>query len=110
MGNAGSGGVPKERQKSGETAPSSPCKEEQAFTFGKKPEPKLMLQGSQEDEEPYFTKPVPPRDTPTRIRANTVSEGQKITISDKTPTVFRWEGNIYNILHIFGYKVNLDYY
>lgn len=90
MGNAGSGGVPKERQKSGETAPSSPCKDEQAFTFGRQQEPKLILQGSQDDEEPYFTKPAS-KETPPRVRANTVSEGQKIN-SDKTPTVFRWEG------------------
>lgn len=94
MGNAGSGGVPRERQKSGETVPSSPSKDEQAFTFDKKTENKLIYQGSQEDEEPYFTKPAPREVafSATRTRANTVSEGQKINISDKTPTVFRWEG------------------
>ncbi|XP_017783726.1 PREDICTED: 5'-AMP-activated protein kinase subunit beta-1 [Nicrophorus vespilloides] len=95
MGNAGSSGVPRDRHKSGETVPSSPSKEEnQAFNFDKKPEHKVLsLQGSQEDEEPYFTKPVAREvqfEPPTRQRANTVSEGT--TVSDKTPTVFRWEG------------------
>lgn len=93
MGNAGSGAVPRERHKSGEVIPSSPCKEGQAFEFDKKPE-KLIFQGSQEDEEPYFTKPVSREITfsPPRQRSNTVSEGTKINESDKTPTVFRWEG------------------
>lgn len=70
MGNAGSGGAPRERQKLGETAPASPSKEGQAFTFDKKPENKLQLQGSQDEEEPYFTKPALAYDLP-RPRANT---------------------------------------
>lgn len=97
MGNAGSNSAPRERQKSGETAPSSPTREDQAFNFDKKPESKLVFQGSQDDEEPYFTKPVPqqPQEAydPPRPRANTVSEGTTVTVADdKTPTVFRWEG------------------
>ncbi|CAH0559973.1 unnamed protein product [Brassicogethes aeneus] len=54
---------------------------------------RLLSEGSQEDEEPYFTKPVNNVET-RRPRANTVSEGTttKSSISDKTPTVFRWEG------------------
>nr|ANT47200.1 5'-AMP-activated protein kinase subunit beta-1 [Dastarcus helophoroides] len=90
MGNAGSAGAPRERQKSGEVLPSSPSKEGQAFTFEKKPE-KLIFQSSQEDEEPYFTKPANPS-YEIRPRANTVSEGNTISSSDKTPTVFRWPG------------------
>lgn len=97
MGNAGSGGAPRERQKSGEVVPSSPYKEEQAFNFDKKPENKLVLQGSQEDEGPYFTKPAAPQPQEThhespRPRSNTVSEGSTTTTSTTTPTVFRWEG------------------
>lgn len=38
------------------TRPSSPGKDGQAFTFSKKPSPKLVFQSSQEEEEPYFTK------------------------------------------------------
>lgn len=113
MGNAGSSGAPRERQKSGDTAPSSPSKEGQAFVFDKKIENKLNFQGLQEDEEPYFTKPAATYEH-TRPRANTglvsdcecyikchdnylfsVSEGTPIpqsTRDTKTPTVFRWEG------------------
>ncbi|XP_050299625.1 5'-AMP-activated protein kinase subunit beta-1 isoform X1 [Anthonomus grandis grandis] len=87
-----SGGPARERQKSVDTAPSSPMKEGQAFTFDKAPD-KLGFHSSQEDEEPYFTKPAV---SYTRQRANTVSEGTTLssqTITDtKTPTVFRWEG------------------
>lgn len=93
MGNAGSG-IPRERQKSGETAPPSPGKEEQAFVFNRQPE-KLVYQSSHEDDEqPYFTKPISPNYEATRPRANTVSEGTKITVGSKQalPTVFRWEG------------------
>jgi len=96
MGNAGSSGVPRERQKSGETAPSSPTKEEhQAFIFDKKPD-KLIYQSSHEEDEPYFTKPAQQElvyESPTRPRSNTVSEGTKFNLNDKAlPTVFRWEG------------------
>lgn len=93
MGNANSGGntnVPRERPRPGEVVPSSPSKEGQAFIFDKKPESKLVLQSSQEDEEPYFTRPV--MDYEHRPRSNTVSEGTQVSSSDKTPTVFRWEG------------------
>lgn len=94
MGNAGSSGAPRDRQKSGEVVPSSPYKEEQAFNFDKKPENKLLLQGSQDDEEPYFTKPAAPQPQESpRPRSNTVSEGGgAVTASTTTPTVFRWEG------------------
>lgn len=92
MGNAGSAGPTRDRQKFGETAPSSPAKEGQAFTFDRTPD-KLGYQTSQDDEEPYFTKPAEGYNRP---RANTVSEGTTITSStttnSKTPTVFRWEG------------------
>ncbi|KAG5875358.1 hypothetical protein JTB14_027679 [Gonioctena quinquepunctata] len=98
MGNAGSTGVPRERQKLSEVVPSSPIKEGQAFVFDKKPESKLHFTGSQEDEGPYFTKPVVPREE-IRPRANTVSEGTQPTSSraTKTPTVFRWEGGGKNV-------------
>lgn len=95
MGNAGSSGVPRDRQKSSETAPSSPTKEDQSFVFDRKPESRLVYQSSHEDDEPYFTKPVSHDisfESP-RPRANTVSEGTKFNINDKAlPTVFRWEG------------------
>lgn len=67
MGNAGSGGPTRDRQKSADTAPSSPMKEGQAFTFDKTPD-KLGYQASQDDEEPYFTKAAV---TYNRPRANT---------------------------------------
>ncbi|XP_018333523.1 5'-AMP-activated protein kinase subunit beta-1 [Agrilus planipennis] len=96
MGNAASGGnVSRERQKSGEIIPSSPCKDG-AFVFDKKLENKLVFQGSHDDDEPYFTKPVSQDlsyDGP-RPRSNTISEGTtKIDTNEKAlPTVFRWEG------------------
>lgn len=94
MGNQGSSGVTRERQKSGDTAPSSPSKEGQAFVFDKKTENK-PFHGFHDDEEPYFTKPaVATYELTPRPRANTVSEGTQPTsnIATKTPTVFRWEG------------------
>lgn len=96
MGNAGSGS-PRERQKSTETAVSSPCKDDQAFVFNK-PADKLVYQSSHEDDEPYFTKPISHDSNyeGSRPRANTVSEGTKIGVSygskQSLPTVFRWEG------------------
>lgn len=95
MGNAGSSGPPRgDRQKSSDTAPSSPMKEGQAFVFDKKPEVKLVFQGSQEEEEPYYTKVQAQEiafEAP-RPRANTVSEGTKVDENKQLPTVFRWEG------------------
>ncbi|KAK9887908.1 hypothetical protein WA026_000211 [Henosepilachna vigintioctopunctata] len=90
MGNAGN--AQRERHKS-ETIPSSPVKEGQAFTFDKKAE-KLVLQSSQEEEEPYYnTKPPILTFEPKRQLANTASESAHTDCtSDKTPTVFRWEG------------------
>ncbi|KAK9701080.1 Glycogen recognition site of AMP-activated protein kinase [Popillia japonica] len=97
MGNAGASGFTRERQKSGDTAPPSPSREDQAFSFDKKD--KLVLQSSQDDEEPYFTKPAV-QDTydTSRPRSNTLSEGTKVNVSDKTPTVFRWEGGGKDVL------------
>ncbi|KAI4463667.1 amp-activated protein kinase beta subunit [Holotrichia oblita] len=98
MGNAGASGFTRERQKSGDTAPPSPSREDQAFSFDKKID-KLVLQSSQEDEEPYFTKPaVQDAYDPSRPRSNTLSEGTKTNVSDKTPTVFRWEGGGKDVL------------
>ncbi|KAI4463654.1 amp-activated protein kinase beta subunit [Holotrichia oblita] len=88
MGNAGASGFTRERQKSGDTAPPSPSREDQAFSFDKKID-KLVLQSSQEDEEPYFTKPaVQDAYDPSRPRSNTLSEGTKTNVSDKTPQFF----------------------
>lgn len=95
MGNAGSGGPPRERQKSGDTAPSSPMRDGQAFMFDKKSEGRIFasLHGSQEDEESYGTpgQPLELALEPPRPRSNTVSEGTKID-EKVLPTVFRWEG------------------
>lgn len=56
MGNTGSS--TRDRHKSGDSLPpSSPGKDGQAFIFDKKPN-KLEFQSSNEDEEPYYTKPV----------------------------------------------------
>jgi len=99
MGNAGSGGqVSRDRQKSSDIVPPSPSKDEnQAFVFDKKPERKLILQASQDDEEPFYTKPVSASnevqfESSTRPRASTVSEGSQLNLDSKTPTVFRWDG------------------
>ncbi|XP_022914529.1 5'-AMP-activated protein kinase subunit beta-1 [Onthophagus taurus] len=92
MGNAGSGGVPRDRTRTGEIAPPSPGRDGQVFTFNRNVDAKIISQGSQDDDEPYFTKPASQDTDPSRPRSNTVSEGTKINISDKTPTVFRWEG------------------
>lgn len=95
MGNAGSSGPPRgDRQKLSDTAPSSPMKEGQAFIFDKKPDTKLVFQGSQEDEEPYYTKGQSQEiafEAP-RPRANTHSEGTTVDENKALPTVFRWEG------------------
>ncbi|XP_058792152.1 5'-AMP-activated protein kinase subunit beta-2 isoform X2 [Phymastichus coffea] len=73
--------------------PSSPGKDGHAFTFDKKPSTKLLLQSSQEEEEPFYTKT---RDNfpGTRPRSNTVSEGATSKNTDRKvlPTVFKWEG------------------
>lgn len=95
MGNAGSSGPPRgDRQKQNDMAPSSPMKEGQAFVFDKKPDSKLVYQGSQEDEEPYYTKGQSQEiafEAP-RPRSNTHSEGTKVNKNEALPTVFRWEG------------------
>ncbi|XP_066252865.1 5'-AMP-activated protein kinase subunit beta-1 isoform X2 [Euwallacea similis] len=87
----GNGPPPRDRQKSSDTAPSSPMKEGQAFTFDRAPE-KMGFPVSHDEGEPYFT---PSEEAYNRPRANTVSEGSNITTTTtntKTPTVFRWEG------------------
>nr|XP_023013249.1 5'-AMP-activated protein kinase subunit beta-1 [Leptinotarsa decemlineata] len=99
MGNAGSTGAPRERQhKLSEVIPCSPIKEGQAFVFDKKPEGKVQFQSLQEEEVPYFTKPITAREQP-RPRSNTVSEGTQPSTSraTHTPTVFRWEGGGKNV-------------
>lgn len=147
MGNAGSASIARERHKSGDsTTPSSPFRDNsggalgggavgvannnaagggvggQAFVFDKKPDTRLVLHGtSQDDEEqPYYTKPVSSSihddteftATAPRQRSSTVSEGTTPTamassvaedgaaaqteedISKKPalPTVLRWDG------------------
>lgn len=102
MGNTGSGGPQRERQKSGDTAPSSPMRDGQPFLFDKKGEgrPYHSLHSSQDDDEPYGT-PGQPLELALepqrpRPRANTVSEGtttkSSIDPEKVLPTVFRWEG------------------
>lgn len=106
MGNAGSTNVPRERHKSSSSdiIPGSPAKDGQAFIFEKKPDARLMLQGSQEDEGPYYTKPATQaqdsaNSTPlARHRSSTLSEGM-VPASDTDvnkkpalPTVFKWDG------------------
>lgn len=92
MGNAGSN--TRDRHKSGDAiAPSSPGKDDQAFVFDKKPNPKLVFQSSHEEEEPYYAKEQLAEEytATTRQRSATVSEGTKV--NDKVlPTVFKWEG------------------
>ncbi|KAK6645418.1 hypothetical protein RUM43_001695 [Polyplax serrata] len=95
MGNAGSN--TRERNvKGNETAPPSPTKEGQAFTFDKKKRRKGTLVGSHDDEGPVYTKQhqLPQQDdfeVVKRQRAATLSEGTKV--SDRVlPTVFKWDG------------------
>lgn len=106
MGNAGSAGPQRERQKSGDTAPSSPMREGQAFVFDKKTDGRIFqnLHGSQEEEEPYGTPGAPQEiafEAP-RPRSNTVSEGTKVN-EKVLPTVFRWEGGGKQVLLLFTY-------
>lgn len=55
MGNAGS--HTRERvSKSGDTAPPSPTREGQAFTFDKKTPAKTIVQGSHDEDGPVYTK------------------------------------------------------
>ncbi|XP_055920156.1 5'-AMP-activated protein kinase subunit beta-1 [Eupeodes corollae] len=140
MGNAGSANIARERHKSADsTTPSSPFRDNsggvlgggaggvannnaigggvggQAFVFDKKPDTRLVLHGtSQDDEEqPYYTKPVSSSihddsefATPApRQRSSTVSEGTTPTAMSASlaeaeddpnkpalPTVLRWDG------------------
>lgn len=150
MGNAGSASMSRERHKSSDlSTPNSPFRElpvasntliggtqvggvnnnagGQAFTFDKKPDTRSVLHGgsSQEDEEPYYTKPVTSVDpefpnwyTP-RKRTGTVSESPAVSASNMSkksestdeqqeaeecsknpalPTVLRWDGGGRNVL------------
>lgn len=114
MGNAGSSGPHRERQKPEDTASSSPMRDGQPFLFDKKPEGRAFrsLHGSQDDDESYGTPGQPlelalesPR---LRPRANTVSEGPSTKSVDPEkvlPTVFRWEGGgkqvLINVLFVY---------
>uniref|UniRef100_A0A0V0G566 5'-AMP-activated protein kinase subunit beta-1 n=1 Tax=Triatoma dimidiata TaxID=72491 RepID=A0A0V0G566_TRIDM len=95
MGNAGSAGG-RERQKAGEIiAPHSPSKDDTAFVFDKSPQPNLVYESSQDDEDTFFSKE---RESNTggefnipRQRSATLSEGT--AVKDKVfPTVFKWDG------------------
>ncbi|KAK0079512.1 hypothetical protein PV325_001165 [Microctonus aethiopoides] len=100
MGNAGSNqavshssSVVKETHRhSKEHPPSSPNKDGRAITFANKPNPKLVFQSSNDEEESYFSKPEKDDVGTPRQRSNTVSEGTKITDNKCLPTVFKWEG------------------
>lgn len=100
MGNAGSN-VPRERHKSSSSdiIPGSPNKDGQAFVFEKKPDSRLLLQGSNEEEEPYYTKPVIRdaeciQEPKQRASALDENESEKEDASKKPalPTVFKWDG------------------
>lgn len=95
MGNAGSN-TRDRGPKSGDTAPPSPIKEGQAFSFDKKHTDRVT-QGSHDEDGPVYTKerqePQQQEDYEMvkRQRSATVSEGS--TVNDKVlPTVFKWEG------------------
>ncbi|KAJ6649026.1 5'-AMP-activated protein kinase subunit beta-1 [Pseudolycoriella hygida] len=104
MGNAGST-VPRERHKSSPGISShdilgSPIKEGQAFVFDKKIDNRLIFQGgSNEEEEPYYTKPAlhdPEFDQEPRKRSNTLDAGneneKELNKAPALPTVFKWDG------------------
>ncbi|VVD00349.1 5'-AMP-activated protein kinase subunit beta-1 [Leptidea sinapis] len=104
MGNVGSN-HPKEWNKDefnkqADTAPSSPVKEGEAFTFDKKPDDDIIIghddDNDLEDGAPYYTKVVPENDIEEpmpRQRSNTLTDSSKY-IEDFAvlPTVFKWEG------------------
>lgn len=82
MGNAGSQNLPRERPKSGSTdlsLPNSPAATVnqaavgQAFVFDKKSD---MRQSQEDDEEPYYTKPV--SSVSTNIGSNTTNNNQSL--------------------------------
>lgn len=128
MGNAGSQNL-RERPKSGSTdlsLPNSPVTVNQnhavasAFVFDKKADMRPGSQSQEDDDEPYYTKPVGSSsginsnnnnqnlEKVPRQRSNTISEGTKrpsITSmstsaddsaaaldNDALPTVFKWDG------------------
>ena len=105
MGLAGSN-IPRERHKSSSEIPGSPTPKDEAFVFEKKPDSRLILaggasgNGSHDDEEPYYTKPIATHDPDfppePRQRAYTLDDDCSNTeVSDKPPalpTVFKWDG------------------
>ena len=143
MGNAGSASMSRERHKSSDlSTPNSPFRElpvqsaaassvvgagARAFSFDKRPDTRSVLHGnqSQEDEEPYYTKPVTSvadsefadlSSTP-RKRSSTASEGTSASGSNMSkksdsadeqqeealknpalPTVLRWDGGGRNVM------------
>lgn len=108
MGNAGSSNVPRERHKSSSSdMPSSPVlKDGQAFEFDKGFNKTIRGMSNEEEEEPYYTKPVittvePIVTTSTIITPTTteptpvpvVTHNTNIDPSTKVlPTVFKWDG------------------
>lgn len=101
MGNAGSNIQHRERHKSSSSdVPSSPTiKYGQAFEFDKKSESRLGYQGSSHEEEelPYYTKPVPAKETESPSvpeLADSLKDGAVIDPNKQPalPTVFKWNG------------------
>lgn len=105
MGNAGSN-LPRERHKSSSSdiITNSPAKDGQPFVFENKLDTRLVFQGSQDDEEPYYTRPAMQDNefssSMTRQRSSILSEGGGNAGNDTTemnkkpalPTVFKWDG------------------
>lgn len=103
MGNAGSN-IPRERHKSSSSdMPSSPVKDGQAFVFDKNLDKNNPYQGAaQEEEEPYYTKPVTtsPQVAATATSTTIASEADEIKSDAENdanepkkkalPTVFKW--------------------
>lgn len=99
MGNAGSSNIPRERQKSSLTdVPISPSlKDDHDFEFDKKYDNRIVFHGSsQEEEEPYYTKPIPIEEnqilsveSQTDVKEDDDESPQK---KPALPTVFKWDG------------------
>lgn len=110
MGNAGSSNIARERQKSSlSDVPISPSlKDDHDFEFDKKYDNRLVFHGgsSQEEEEPYYTKPIQEdkisiSSSVTDLNQATVTEStsnkstQPMPMPQKMPalpTVFKWDG------------------
>lgn len=96
MGNAGSN-VPRERQhkSSLSDAPISPVlKDDHAFDYDKHPD-RIFQGSSQEEEEPYYTKPIVKDE---KAATETPADPKEDTVFDEPekkpalPTVFKWDG------------------